>query len=428
MAVGCASNPGAKSQIRSVLFNEHFIEQKWDTAGVALPRSAQGRPDGPGFNDTMLRPVSDEHAPNFDDPASMIEFVLRSSPIEPRVFPSERYYYYQFILGPRHVSGNLRFTDIELGVLHAGYFDVNDQEKTGHTSLRAADGLEVSSLGAGRYRVQFRGITREFQLVIEPLQAPTDFKLEPGEEFISGVLDESGVPLLLLWSESASAFYFVLDERWGSIETLVPLEGAADAYLAYPSRFVFVHDRDAGRKLLVGVPQNAVSTNSYSDGPFDQVPPKLPLKEKLERAYPYVKLRGGIDDHGNFRDMEASRVAISPYLQYATLDDVTAWVNGRRTPGLTGQTLWASLTYETKRDFHKQIEAAAPQTLGDLLDRQRRLRDEMPHMVYSSQGWPANHDVTPSHSWPQSHTRELSQTWPRDHEGSKSSAETQSQK
>jgi hypothetical protein len=84
------------------------------------------------------------------------------------------------------------------------------------------------------------------------------------------------------------------------------------------SRFVFLEEN--GRDILVGVHKANIESNNYYDGPFDQVPPRLELQEMLEAAYPYVKERGGIDRHGNFKSLTGNRVAISPYLQYESLN------------------------------------------------------------------------------------------------------------
>lgn len=416
---GCARSGGSRGA--AVMFNQDVIGQRWVRSGMALEgvdfAASVSRPG----HDDELRVIGPDEGVSFDDPRSVMRFVLAHAPQEAVVLPTERYFYFRFHLGERVVSGNLRFTDIERGVLHTGYFDAMNLESSRHASFGTDEGVVVAELADGRRRVSMDGVSRDFALATAALRLPRALELGEGEEFVTGVLDESGTPLAMLWNEPASAFYFVLNPDYGSPEPLTPFGADGDYFVARDSRFVY-HRDELARLVLVGVRAQNVQDNSYYDGPFDQVPPNLPLKAKLERAYPYVTMRGGIDEHGNFVDLDSSRVAISPYLQYSTFEEVEAWLDTKKAMTAAGPARLAAMTYEAKRDFHKVYQdLKTPTTLGEVLALRARAIESLPHALYTSQGWPANHRVESSDSWPASHERASSGAWPKNHEGATSS-------
>lgn len=418
---GCASRPAPTAQ--RVVFNQDYITHRWTRAGMSLPGVDPSPSLARSVHDERLEIVPDDAGVSFDNPRSIARFVLEQAPQPAYVLPSERYYYFRFHLGGRVVSGNLRFTDIDEGTLHTGFFDVSDLNLSGHASLGADEGVSVTPLGGSVYRVEMDGIVRDFTLAEALLARPASLDLLEGEEFVSGVLDESGTPLALLWNEPSAAFYYVLNADFGSPEPLSSFGKDGDYLVGRDSRFVY-HRDSAGRLVLVGVSARGVQDNTYFDGPFDQVPPNLPLKDKLERAYPYVTFRGGIDEHGNFKNLEASRVAVSPYLQYSSLEEMESWLDAKRAAAEDSPSRLAAMTYESKRDFHKHYEKPRmPTTLGEILALRARAIASLPHALYTSQGWPANHRVESSNSWPASHDRASSSAWPKNHFGA-TSAET----
>jgi len=344
-----------------------------------------------------------------NEPPTVVTAILRAAAPRAVVYPTERYFYWEFPLGHRLMRGNLRFVDIESGILHYGYFDDYDPGTMWSGSLGAADGLVVEPAGERVFRVSYRGETVEFELARGAERRPVDMRLAPGEEIVSGIVDESGYLLWLVWNESGEAFYYVLDESLGVWDELIPVEGSGGLLeVGRESRFVFLVDREWNRKVLIGVWAKQIQWNTYFDGPFDQVPPRLPLKARLERAYPYVKARGGIDEHGNFIALEAQRVAISPYAAYESLDALAAHARATVEGGARGPELWVALTHEWKRDFMR--DAPEPRTIGDLLGSRQSV-----HTQSTTQGWPANHHGDISRSWPDSHVASRSTLWPPDH-------------
>lgn len=133
--------------------------------------------------------------------------------------------------------------------------------------------------------------------------------------------------------------------------------GDLEFWIGMDSRFIFFHADD--RLVLVGVLSDNVVRNNYYDGPFDQVPPDLKIKSELESVYPYVKLRGGIDLHGNFILQHGMRVAISPYIVYSDTSEFVREVSRRIQLAKRKRTsVLSELVYEWKSDFgSKEIES-----------------------------------------------------------------------
>ena len=416
MVTGCASSSSTRAP--RVMFNQDFIAHEWSNAGMPIPSDAVRIGSPVGTDDIAV--ISPDEGVRFDDPKSVVALILKEAPRIAYVLPTERYFYYQFHLGPELISGNLRFTDIENGQLHAGYFDARKNSRTNFVTLTEADGLVLDTISKDRVRVSYAGETVEFILNRFLDQPPARLELYEGESFVAGVLDESGVPLALLWSNDRDAFYFVLHPDFGSPEPLIPFGSSGDYFVGRDTRFVYLRDESTRRMLLAGVLTENIRANNYYDGPFDQVPPDLSIGGKLERAYPYVKYRGGIDDHGNFNQLEGSRVAISPYLAYQSLEEMESWLDSRRAEHPSGPDLFAAVTYEPKRDFHHYYSPQTPRTLGELLAMRARALDSLAHATYSSQGWPANHHVESSNTWPSSHQKGQSGGWPADHVGESS--------
>lgn len=390
--------------------HEKWIEERWKsvnpdaTAWLESIRAPHMTHDSRGPEPTAPEP-------SFDDPRSMLRFVLSAAPSTAIVYPTETYYYYQIRLGSRHVSGNIRLLDAHQGLLHIGYFDVFDRSATSARTFSSADGLTVESDGPGRYRVTMDGITRRFVVSPVGLDAPPPPLLE-GESHVSGILDESGYFLHLLHENTSGGFYYVLNQSLPLPERLLPLPGGPENLLVgEDSRFVFYHDAAHDRKILCGVHRRQIMENNYFDGAFDQVPPRLPLRSRLIRAYPYVVYRGGIDEHGNFLKLEGQRVAISAYFTYSSNAEMLGWVQAARQQATTPSQLWAALTYESKRDFRPDLADA----------HEAQIQSEASQPIYRRQGWPANHFGDMSLSWPSDHVADQSRAWPANHSGDNSS-------
>lgn len=338
----------------------------------------------------------------FEDPRTILRYVLSASPEVATVFPSEQYYYFQFALGARVVSGNIRLVDVVSGGFSVGYFDlVNPNDVRVGQFQHGEDGVvvrRVEDAAEQRYVVGVDGIYCEFLLDDRALSA--DLPLLHGEQIVTGLLDESGYFLILIFNSDVDRFYFVLNPSYPTPEPLSVVEHGGHGFaFGSESRFCFYRHPDTERHVLVGVHLDAIAANSWFDGPFDQVPPRLQIGDLVRRAYPYVEDNGGIDDHGNFLRRDGSRIAISPYVAYFSgpelLEDLA-----RRMTAEVGQLEWLVAVEESKNTWR------APQSPGEGIAR---------HVAALSRAWPANHWGASSQSWSAEHSIEVSHLWPPNH-------------
>lgn len=371
---------------------------------------AEGTPAGLILNEDALRPddsartgMTADPPPagvRFDSPRTVLAYILASAPRRAAVYPTERYYYYRFPLGPRLVSGNIRFADAEAGRISVGYFDAHNGGDLRTAEFRDGEpGVRVS-LRASQFEVDLTldGATRTFVLDRSALVAPS-FPLLEGEVHVSGIRDESGYFLHLVYWPPERAFYYILNpdsplpERWQRGDA-----AGVEVFWGERSRFCFLRDRATGRHILVGVNQREIRENTWYDGPFDQVPPNLPIRAILEEAYPYVLDAGGLDEHGNFLTQPGQRVAISPYQEYVSGEELEAYLAGAVRDDPTPRA-WTRATYEYKRDWRAP---AVPEAGG--------------HAVFRSSAWPANHWGAGSAAWGPDHTKDTSARWPANHD------------
>ncbi len=406
-AGGCATlRPSQQSHEVAFRFHMDRIVARDSTAGLALA------PDHACANCEM----------DFADPKSILVAALQAAPENSVIFPSERYFYFETTIGSRQVSGNLRFTDADKGVLHIGYFDRFDGEARRGGSFGSSEDVHVTpGPAAETWTVRVGGISRGFRLDQRYRTAVDRVSLLPDECFVSGVFDESGVVFALLFHAPTASLYYVLVDD-SSLERRVPLpkNGAATFEVGLASRFVYYVDHQTDRRILVGVHAANVRDNNYFDGPFDQVPPDLALRDLLHASYPYTKFGGGIDEHGNFNSQEGQRVAITPYQQYRSIDELSERIGGAADQRADGPRRWVALVYESKRNFHEEVEASLVANLKDY----PAAADTLPpyrHDASLSRSWPANHFLYTSRIWvSESHDTPHSSGWPANHDIHKS--------
>lgn len=384
---GCTSTQG----FRDAQPNEVAISIEWNEALLASILGEQK----PKFDEPGPVP-----APDFDSPRDMLRFLLARAPEEPVVYPSEQYYYYIFQLGARKVSGNIRFADVEDGTISIGYFDIGNSD-----DMRTAefhDGKDGVTIGynaeRGEVDLLLDGVGKRFTLdrSFSRHQRP---KLYPGEEYVSGIRDESGYGLDLIYYRPAQQFYYITGGGGGPVEWRSSV-GKQPRLLEFgpETRYCFFYHTPSRRYVLVGVHRREIELNSWNDGPFDQVPPRLPIKAMLEEAYPYVKEVGGIDEHGNFLSRPGHRVAISPYREYVSGIKLEQEILPLLTDADSPEA-WLKAVYEPKRDWRP------PATV-----------EPWTHNNAVSSGWPANHWGQSSRAWPESHQPATSRRWPPNHE------------
>lgn len=265
-------------------------------------------------------------------PMDVFRYVLAAAADQIVVYPSEGYYYFQFQNGPQRILGNIRFdlVDAAQGKLNFGYSSPKafGSELVNHFSqLTAADGVSLVPISPFEYRLRFEGRTIRVLIHDARQELAGRRPLAAGETYVGPVFDESGVRMHLLFDEVENAFFFVLNEDAPPAETYSVGPGSERVEIGDRTGYAFYRDTARDRRILVGVSYANVRSNSYYDGPFDQLPDRFVAPERMqaliERAYPHLK--GRIGPRGLFLDSTYMRAMIAPYRQYesrAQLDEL----------------------------------------------------------------------------------------------------------
>lgn len=268
---------------------------------------------------------------DIDNISEVFWFVFGSLPDEVRVYPTENYYYFEFLNAGAAYAGNIRLdvADRDQGTVHFAYFRPHrpwqSRDLTHYAPLGIGDGVAVEKLAELVYRVTYRGKHVTFRLNdLRDVEPPAD-ALVPDERYLGPVFDESGTQFYFLYNRALKRFLYVLNETGAGADALTP--DPTDPALEVDSRtgFVFLVDPLAPRRILVGVSDDNTDANNYFDGPFDQLPDNFmgagTLREVAVDAYP--SLEGMLDLYGHFIDESiGGRILIDPYWGYRTLADL----------------------------------------------------------------------------------------------------------
>jgi len=297
----------------------------------------------------MLNHPSNDVA--YTDVDAMFSYLFKRLPYYAIVHPTEHYYYYLFPIEGKNISGNLRLVEIDNGRISMGYFDANDARgQSQHKMFTVGDGLIIEKKSDYLYKLTYEGKTVRFRISALAEEKPKHLQIHPEEEFIASVRDESGIIFYMFFNHNVSDFYYVLNEERPVTEVLI--NNGDNIYLGERTGFAYYFDEEFNRKILFGISVDNIYNNNYYDGPFDQVPPFLDLKDKIYKAYPYTQFGSGVDTYGNFLDRDGVRVSISPYKNYYIADELHKLVSDC-TQFSDNSAVWGCLTYDEKRDFHK---------------------------------------------------------------------------
>ncbi|HEX8622861.1 MAG TPA: hypothetical protein VF718_12915 [Allosphingosinicella sp.] len=256
-------------------------------------------------------------------PMDVFRYVLAAAGDEITVYPSEGYYYFQFQNGPQRILGNIRFdlVDAAQGKLNFGYSSPRafGSELVNHFSqLTAADGVSLVAVSRFEYRLGFEGRTIRVLIHDARQELAGPKPLAAGETYVGPVFDESGVRMHLLFDEVENAFLFVRNDGAPPAETYSADPRSDRVEIGDRTGYAFYLDTARKRRILVGVSYANVRSNSYYDGPFDQLPDRFvdpkTMQALLERAYPH--LRGRIGPRGLYLDSTYMRAMVAPYRQY----------------------------------------------------------------------------------------------------------------
>ncbi len=311
-------------------------------AGIAaaamalLPVSPAAAAEAPGLqtNQGYVEESLAAHQLDPADPEAVLAFVLASLPDKVKVYPTENYFYFGFVLNGIRWAGNLRF-DVETrdaGKVHMTYFKEFTQwqrdDKDVTVIWDATRGVTVKKVADLAYTVTFRDRTVTFQLNDLRSVKPPEGVVREGEKYLGPMFDESGIRFFLVFDPVAKVFMYVLDETVPTPDEFFEAEEAPGVSIGRRTGFAFIKDKFAPRKILVGVSAANTATNNYLDGPFDQLPDNFLEGNALLDAILAVspELAGTLDRFGNSED-DTVRYLIAPYMQYEEAGELSMFAD-----------------------------------------------------------------------------------------------------
>ena len=267
-----------------------------------------------GLNIIFNNPITEK--PDFNDPEAVFSYIFSWIPPHAIVYPTEGFYYLSTNLKNAEISGNVRVADLDKGKLNLAYFTVNETgRRTEGREFTVEDGLGITKISEGVHEVTYKGKTVHFKIAGIENEPPKKLQLLPEEEFVGHIHDEAGIKFFLMYNHQTNSFYDVLDEESGLADFLEEID--EHHVIGKRTGFMYYHDKEYDRKILVGVFLPNIAANNYLDGPGDQVPFWPNLREKLHIAYPNTMLGDGIDEHGVYLNRsEWARIAITPFLRF----------------------------------------------------------------------------------------------------------------
>jgi hypothetical protein len=263
------------------------------------------------------------------DPLAMFAFILESLPASVKVYPTENYYYFQFVHGSIRYAGNIRLdaSDRDDGKLHFAYYEDlaewKPEQGVTHVVLDKAVGVTVEKVERLVYRVVYKDKAVVFALNDLSQVKPPASALGPDETFVGPVFDESAIRFFLVYNRKLKLFHYILDETIPVSDNFHPASGSDRIVIGKRTGFAFYRDLRLERKILVGVFEGNSRVNNYYDGPFDQLPDNFIEGDALRSIILEVepKLAGKIDRFGGTAD-GSDRFLISPYLHYRSEEDL----------------------------------------------------------------------------------------------------------
>ena len=276
-----------------------------------------------------------------DDPLAMFASVLDALPEQVKVYPTENYYYFKLVHAGVTYAGNIRLDvqDRDQGKVHFAYYpDLSawhDDEPVTYVVLDSTQGVAVEKLDRLRYRISFRGKSVAFALNDLSAIAPPAGMLTPDETYLGPIFDDSAVRFFLVYDRRLKIFHYLLDETVPATDQYFPATATDHIVIGKRTGFAFYLDRRRNRKILIGVFTDNARTNTYFDGPFDQMPDNFIVGDALRDAIldANPKLKGKIDRLGYSPGGE-QRFAITPYRYYREQDELLAFDRCASSPRL----------------------------------------------------------------------------------------------
>ena len=292
----------------------------------------------------LMLPLSDTRA--------MFSTILLSLPDHVTVYPTENYYYFNFMANGVRYAGNIRLdaSTRDQGKVHFAYFpdlqEWSGSEQVNYMVLDQSHGVDVKRLGDLLYLITDGSREVRFQLNDLRSVKPPEGIVLPEERYIGPIFDESAVRFFLLFNAERKVFHYVLDETEGVDDQFESSVHTDRILIGRRTGFAYYRDHRAARKILIGVHESNARVNNYFDGPFDQLPDNFIEGESLRSAILEVEpsLAGQIDRYGAAAD-GSSRYMIAPYRHYTYEDELLYFHNCATWPKLKAEVYPACFVY-----------------------------------------------------------------------------------
>jgi len=300
------------------------------------------------------------------DPMAVFAFVFASLPDRVKVYPTENYYYFTFIYRGVPYDGNIRLdaSNRDQGKVNFAYTEDLEQWRGDipdhYLLLDAATGVQLEKIDHLVYKMTFRGKGVVFVLNDLSDVRPPPSALASTEKFIGPVFDESGIRFFLVYDTRLKTFHFILDETVALADQLEPSQRTDRMLIGKRTGFAFYRDHLRDRKIMIGAYAPNIETNTYFDGPFDQLPDNFIVGDMLRDALVDMnpRLKGQIDRFGNFPGGE-ERVDIDAYVPYRSAADLDVFHRCATARRASPSSYY--LCFATDNDRYKK---AAPRAAG----------------------------------------------------------------
>ena len=267
-----------------------------------------------------------------DDVQAVFAFVFNSLPDRVKVYPTENYYYFNFLNNGVRYSGNIRLDikDRDAGKVHFAYFEDlaewREEPTTKYRVFDASAGVTVKKIERFLYRIAHGGKVVQFELNDLSNVTPPAGIIGSDEVYIGPVFDDSAIRFFLIYNSRLKIFHYVLDETVRMTESLLWTHETDRILIGKRSGFAFYHDPRRDRKILIGVFEANARVNNAFDGPFDQLPDNFIEDDKLQKAILDAdpEMAGKIDRFGGLIN-GSGRYIIAPYKYYRSEEDLLAF-------------------------------------------------------------------------------------------------------
>ena len=301
----------------------------WLAAGLAAAPAQTATPPRliphQGFVEDVLRsgelPVA--------DPRAMFTWIVSQMPERVKVWPTESYWYFSFVLHGVKYAGNIRLDakDRDEGKVHFAYFEDlsewREEPEMTYLLLDERQGVRLEKIEPFRYRLTADGRTITFEINDMKGVSPPPGAVLGEETYIGPIFDDSAVRFFLVWNGRAKVFHYVLDETGPSTEGFLGMRENERTLIGKRTGFAYYRDHRAERKILIGVFEGNSRVNNAYDGPFDQLPDAFVEGETLREAIVASdpSLKGKIDRYGGLSN-GSGRFLIAPYAYYRDAEDL----------------------------------------------------------------------------------------------------------